>query len=94
MGPKYIKKKLGKNFFDPLFGPFKNVNFCSFYAFSKGYVNTFFSLKMEQTLHSSSYGSQEPPCLEKKNIYIFDPLFGPFKNVIFFARLTLFQRST
>ncbi len=47
---------------------------------------------MEQTLHSPSYGSQEPPYLKKNKIkYTFDPLFGPFKNVIFFARFTLFQ---
>ncbi len=38
IGPKNrpTKKKLKKNIFDLLFGPFKKVNFCSFYAFSGG----------------------------------------------------------
>jgi hypothetical protein len=38
MGPKNLptKKKLKKNIFDLLFGPFKKVIFCSFYAFPGG----------------------------------------------------------
>jgi hypothetical protein len=38
MGPKNppTKKKFKKNIFDLLFGPFKKVIFCSFYAFPGG----------------------------------------------------------
>jgi hypothetical protein len=59
MGPKNppIKKKFKKNIFDVLFGPFKNVTFFAHLHFYRGYVNTFYSSKMEQTLHSPSYGS-------------------------------------
>jgi hypothetical protein len=56
MGPKNppVKKKFKKNIFDVLFGPFKKRDFLLVLRFSWGYVNTFFSSKMEQTLHSPS----------------------------------------
>jgi hypothetical protein len=45
----------------------------------------FFSSKMEQTLHSPSHGSEEPPHEEKFKKNIFDLLFGPFKNGIVYS---------
>ncbi len=48
-----------------------------------GYLYFFSSSKMEQTLHSPSYGSQEPAHKEKLKKKFFDLLFGPFKKVIF-----------
>ncbi len=59
MDPKNppIKNKSQKNIFNLLFGPFKNVTFLLILRFYRGFVNTFISSKMEQTLHSHSYGS-------------------------------------
>ena len=52
----HFLKKFKKNIFDLLFGTFKNVTFWLILRFYRGYVNTFFSSKMEQTLHSPSKG--------------------------------------
>jgi hypothetical protein len=57
MGPKNppIKKKCKKIFLKSYLDPLKS-DFLLVLRFSWGYVNTFFSSKMEQTLHSPSKG--------------------------------------
>ncbi len=60
MGPNnpLIKKSYKK--INPSCGPFKNVIFCLLKLF-QGYLYCFFFIsKIEQTLHSPSYESQEP----------------------------------
>ncbi len=59
--PPHKEKKKKKYIFDILFGPFKKGIFLLILRFYRGYVKTFISSKMEQTLHSPSYGSLEPP---------------------------------
>ncbi len=84
-----IKKNLKKIIFDLLYDPLKMWFFARFTLFL-GYINPFFSSKMDQTLHSPSYGSKIPPYLKKfKKMYL-TPYLDPLK-MWHFACFTLFQ---
>jgi hypothetical protein len=69
MGPQntFKKKKFNNYFSYLLFGSLKNIFF--FFTLFPGVTFIYFSLKMEQTKHKPSYGSQESINKEKFQKY-------------------------
>jgi hypothetical protein len=84
------KEKFDKNYFWPPIWTLLKMWFFARFTLFLGYINPFFSSKMDQTLHSPSYGSKIPPFLKKfKKMYL-TPYLDPLK-MWHFACFTLFQ---
>ena len=93
MDPKNppILKKFKKNIFDPLFGPFKTVNFFARFMLFQGVRKYFFFIQNGANFAQPLLWILRTTLFFKNLKNYFYPLFEPFKNVTFFACFTLFQ---